>query len=338
MARFGVDTRAASPVVGNILLVGIVVILGTVIFITGFAFLEGFGTPTADAAFEFEQSPAGLVLYPQALGTDVVVKLDGVPIEEIDADSAGQTVLLPTVPGSQLVVVSQDEQRSVLLQKEIDSREELGDFTAYYEFEEGDNGDVLEDLSGNGNDGTLEDDDGESGPQWSGCGLQFDGQNDYVDISDISAPVDVTEFTIVVKYNQTGNQGDVNQLVEHQFGSGEEWFLETSPDTGESYTNSYSIDYAVEYSNHVVASDAVEQDTTHVVVGTYDGTNYNLYVDGDRVASGSYTEEVEMGDMRLGRDFESTDQYLAGQICELRLYYTAFDDTEVERITTAMGS
>ncbi|SDJ35921.1 Protein of unknown function [Halovenus aranensis] len=335
----GHDGRAASPIIGNILLVAVVLVVGSIVAVVGLGLLEGYGTPTADASFEIEQSPAGLVLQPRALGTDVVVKLDGREIERIASDDAGETILLPTAPGSEIVVVSQDEDSSVLLQEEIDSRDELGDFTAYYTFEPGENPDVLADRSGNGNTGTLEDDGGGDGPQWGGCGLQFDGENDYVDISDISAPEDVTEFTVAITYTQTGNTGDgaVNQLVEHQFGSGEEWFFETSGGAiGESYTDSYSIDYAVEYPNQVVASDGVSINTTHVVVGTYDGNSYDLYVDGNRVGGGTHAEAVGMGDMRLGRDFESASQYLDGELCELRLYYTAFDESQVKRITTAM--
>ncbi|MFC7059577.1 LamG domain-containing protein [Halovenus salina] len=332
------DGRAASPIVGNILLVAVVLIVGSIVAVVGLTFLDGYGTPTADASFEIEQSPAGLVLQPRALGTDVVIKLDGTEIERIDSDNAGQTVLVPTVPGSEIVVVSQDEANSVLLREEVDSREELGDFTAYYTFERGENPDVLADSSGNGNEGTLEDDNGGNGPQWGGCGLQFDGNDDYVDITNISAPEDVTEFTVAVKYVQTGNTGSksVNQLIEHQFGSGQEWFFELSGQIDESYTSSYSIDYAVEYANQVASSSAVSTNTTHVVVGTYDGSSYDLYVDGERVDGGTHSEAVGMGDMHLGRDFENPSQYLDGEICELRLYYTAFDSGQIERITTAM--
>jgi flagellin-like protein len=336
MGRRWTDNRGATPIIGNILLVAIVIVLAVALTTFAFAFLESTGTPSADVAFEYEQTPVGLKMTPVAIGTDVVVKLNGRQIAEIGADQAGRSVLLPTAPGDRITVISQDEQRSVLVERETDEREELGDFISYYTFEEGDDSTVLVDQSGNGNDGDLKDDGGGSGPQWGGCGLQFDGSNDHVQIDDIEADVDVEAFTIAVAYEQTGSTGRVNQLVEHRFSGGEEWFLETSHASGESYTNEYSIDFAVEYDDHVASSGEVQPNTRHVVVGTYDGSSYVLYVDGERVDSGTHSETVEMGTLRLGRDFESTSQYLDGEICEMRLYYSAFDSDDVERITNAM--
>jgi len=335
MARTG-DDRAAAPLVGNILLVGVVLVIAVALVTLSFAFLDRTGAPTAEASFEYEQTSAGLRMTSQALGTDVTVQLNGEEFASIDADSAGQSILVPTAPGDTITVVSNDEDRSVLVTREIDDRDEIGDFIAYYAVDST-SGDTLEDESGNGNDGTLESDGG-SDPQWAGCGLRFDGSDDHVSVSDITTGgVDeVSEFTIAVEYEQTGGQGSVNQLVEHRFSGGEEWFMETSPNTGEPYSTGYSIDYAVEYPGEVASSTSVSMDTRHVVVGTYDGSGYELFVDGQSKASGSHSEAVEMGEMRFGRDFEGSSQYFEGEICEIRLYYTAFDSEDVERITEAM--
>lgn len=330
------DGRAMASLVGNILLVAVVVVLAVVLTIAAFTFLEETGTPTADATFEYEQTPVGLKLTPVAMGTDVVVRLNGDPVAEIASESAGQPVLVPTAPGDTLTIVSRDGDRSVLVRREIDEREEIGNLVSYYPFERGTDPGALRDRSGNGNDGELRDDSGATGPQWSGCGLQFDGSDDNVLVENLSAPVDVEEFTIAVAYEQTGSSDRVNQLVEHQFASGGEWFIETSPDTGESYTDGYSVDFAVEYPGAVASSNAVSTNTRHVVVGTYDGSSYALYVDGERVDSGTHSERVEMGDLRFGRDFESSSQYLDGQLCEARLYFSAFDATEVAQLTAVM--
>jgi hypothetical protein len=324
--------RGTTSVLGTILLVAVVVVVGSVVFLGGLAVLEGFGTPTADASFEFEQSDAGLIVRPTAIGTDVAVQLNGKQIETIGADEAGKPVLLPTAPGDEIAIVSSDGDRSVLLRERIDERRQVGDFIAYYRFEEGDSSQTVADASGNGNDGQLRSDGAGRNYEWTGCGLRLDGAagQDYVDVSNISAPVDVSEFTIATSFVQRGSSGSVNQLVEHRFaGSNEEWFFETSP-------GPYSVDYAVEYPSEVVSADEINTGTRHVVVGTYDGSEYTLYVDGKRVASGSHNRPINMGDMHLGRDFESSSQYLDGELCELRLYYSAFDEAEVQRITTAM--
>lgn len=335
----GDSGRAATPVIGVLLLVVVAVVVGSVAAAGALTFLDGFGTPTATADFSYERTAAGLLMTSEVIGTDVTVRLNGRDVAAFDPDSAGQSVLLPTAPGDRITVVSQDGDRSVLVQEKIDERSEIGDFIAYYTFEEGDDATVLEDQSGNGNDGTLEDDGSGDGPDWTGCGLDFDGNSEYVTVDDITtAETDnVEEFTVAIAYEQTGNENSVNQLVEHRF-SGNEWFIETSPaSNGESYSNGDSVDYAVEYPGHVASSTAVDTDTRHVVVGTYDGTDYELYVDGQSVDSGSHSEAVGMGTMRIGRDYEGTNQYLAGDICEMRLYFTAFDSGEVEIISEEMA-
>jgi flagellin-like protein len=331
--------RGMSSVIGNLLLVAVVVVLGITISLLALTVVDGLGVPTAEGSFEYERTSAGLRMTPTALGTDVAVLLNGEQVTTFDADEAGSSVLLPTAPGDRIVVVSRDGEQSVLVTEEIDQRSEIGDFIAYYTFESG-SGRTLVDRSGNDNDGALIDDntgDGESGPSWAGCGLRFDGDDDQVSVQDISAPKDTSEFTVAVTYRQTGNDDDINQLVEHQFASGgNEWFLETT-DSG---TGQYGMDFAAEYPNNVISSNnSYALGDRHVVVGTYDGgtDTYRLYIDGAPVATGSHNRAVNMGDMRIGRDFESTNQYLDGDVCEARLYYTALDGDEVAVISDAMS-
>lgn len=311
-------------------MVAVVLVIAMVLVTLSLTLLEERGTPTAEASFEYEQTAAGVEMTPRALGTDVVVLLNGRRVTTFDAGSAGTSQLVPTAPGDRITVVSEDEDRSVLVEKEIDDRSEVGDFLAYYTFDTG--GNTVVDRSGNGNTGTLESDGG-AGPTWAGCGLSFDGQDDHVFVDDISSPVDVTEFTFAVTYVQrsSGSGGSISQLVEHRW-SGNEWFFET--DGG----NPYHVDYAVEYPSKTVSSaDSLRYGEEHTLVGTYDGTTYTLYLDGQQVASGTHNRAVDMGDMRFGRDFESTNQYLDGTICEARLYYTAFDESKVETLVSAMS-
>jgi hypothetical protein len=132
----GESDRSAAPVVGTLLLVGVVVAIGTVVVLISFTFLANTGTPTADAAFEYQQTPAGLRMAPQALGTDVVVKLNGQQITTFAEDSAGEWVLLPTAPGDRITVVSQDKKRSVLVTRRIDGRDEVRLYYAAFSEEE----------------------------------------------------------------------------------------------------------------------------------------------------------------------------------------------------------
>lgn len=329
MGTVGAD-RGMPPVVGNVLLVAVVVVVAVVLVTFSFTFLERTGTPSAEAAFDVEETPAGLRLVPKALGTDVTVRLNGEPLRTVSADRAGQAVLVPTAPGDRLTVVSTDGDRSVLLERRIDDRSEVGDLIAQYTFAAG-SGTTLIDRSGNGNDGTLKGD-----PAWlaGGGGLRFDGTRDYVTVSDLSAPVDVEAFTVAVAYRQRGRgSDDIAQLVEHTW-SGNEWFLETVAAGG---VDPYEMAYAVEYPRAEIRSgDRYDFGTAHVAVGTYDGRSYELYMDGTRVASGAHARPVDMGDLRIGRDFESAIQYFDGDVYELRIYYRDLDADAVAALSTAM--
>ena len=327
--RFDRQGRAATSVIGILLLVAVAVVIAVVVMMASLTFLDALGAPTADAVFEYEQTSVGLRMTPMAIGTDVTVRLNGKPVSTIESDDAGRSVLLPTAPGDRITVVSRDREQSVLVQKRVDERAEIGDFIAYYTFESG-SGSTLVDRSGNDNDGTLNDD-----PKWIDSGLRFDGSNDHVLVDNLDAQQDVEAFTVATTYTQRGPGSDtVTQLVEHTW-QGNEWFIETR-DNG---SGGYQIDYAVGFpdaAGQVSTGDDYTYGTRHVVVGTYDGQTFELYVDGQRVASGSYSRPVNIGDMRIGRDFESPSQYFEGDISELRLYYSAFDGADVRRISESM--
>lgn len=329
----GADARGMTSVVGNVLLVGIVLILAMTLAVFAFGFLENTSGATADASFDVAPSPAGVEVTPRALGTDVDVQLNGEPVVSFDASESGQTKLVPTSPGDRITIVSRDEDASVLLRETIDDRTSAGDFIAHYTFEAG-SGSTLVDRSGNGNDGTLQGD-----PTWiqdsHGSALQFDGNDDHVTVTNLGVDaVDVDEFTVAVAYRQDGSTGRVNQLLEHYFG-GNEWFLET--DSG-STSGQYTVDYAVNYPGDVAStSQEFATGETHVAVGTYDGDRYELFVDGQSVGSGTYTNQVEMGDMVMAADAPSGgSQHLDGAIYEVRLYYTAFGEDSVATITDVM--
>ena len=321
-----------TPVIGNILLVAVVLVVAIALIVLSLTFLENTGAPTAEASFEVEESAAGVYLVPEALGTDVEVELNGDPIVHIPSDASGERFLVPTAPGDRMTIVSRDEDRSVLLEERIDERSEIGDFVVLYRFDSG-SGATLEDRSGNDNDGAIQGSPtGETGG--GGC-LDFDGANDSVEVQDISAPVAVDEFTIAVTYRQSARGTDaIGQLIEHTW-SGNEWFLETEVNGSGGYRLMYAVGFP-DAAGQVQTGDDFAFGERHVAVGTYDGQDFELYVDGSLAASGSYSRSVDMGDMTLARDFESDIQYLDGDICEVRLYYTAFDAARIRTITDAM--
>lgn len=334
------DQRSASSVLGTILLVAVVVIIASVTFVGALAVLDGFGTPTADASFEFEESPAGLVVRPTALGTDVVVQLNGREVDRIGSEEAGKSVLVPTAPGDTVTIVSQDGEQSVLVSREIDSRSNIGDFIAYYPFE--DTGQTLADRSGNGNDATLNGDtDG-----WRTSSYQFTG-DDYFEVSDLNTPVnEVSQFTFAVAYRT--DAGDAKQdLAEHISGS-DNWGVEIKecgPDysscnrnTPDTYNPNFYADENGGSQDGQIFGGTQQTGQPKVIVGTYDGSSTKMYVDGEFKSSRVFSSEINMGTFYIGADAEwGNGDKLEGRIYEIRLYYTAFDDGEVRRITRAMA-
>ncbi len=327
--------RGLTPLIGNILLVGVVVVVAVVLVLLSFTFLEQTGAPTAEATFEYEQTPAGLRMIPTALGTDVIVKLNGEQVTEFSADSAGQSVLLPTKPGDEITVVSADGERTVLVDKAVDDRSEVGDLVAVYDFESG-SGSTLVDRSGNGNDGSIQ------GATWGASSLKFDGNDDYVEVTDISSPEPVDEFTIAVTY-KTNDDDSKQELVEHISGS-DNWLLELKPcsrgDTpcsgSDGYEPVYNVDRSSGSQTGQIPGGELSAGTEHVAIGTYDGSEYTFYVDGDKKATENFNGKISMGDMNIARDAEFDGDYLDGEISEVRLYYTAFDGDQVRVVTETM--
>lgn len=326
--------RAATPAVAAILIVAITVILATVVAAQFLGFTSKIGGPTSQATFEYAESPVGLQMTPEQIAQDVAVEINGKQVATFDRSDAGNGKLIPTSPGDQLTVVAADGSRSVLVSRTVDERDEIGDFIAHYTFEEG-SGTTLYDRSGNENHGDISDPD----PDWitgSDTGLAFDGTGDHVNVDNLETPgFDVSEFTIAVAYKtNTGSQKQ--ELVELISGS-DNWGLELKTDSATTYDPGFFADENGGSQSGQIFTGIQSVGNRQVLVGTYDGSQIEVFVDGNSRATGSFSSEINMEDMHIGEDAEgSIDDYLDGEIYEIRLYYSAFDDNEVESITKAM--
>lgn len=332
--------RGVTPIVGNLLLVAVVIVIAVALVTLSFTFLEGFGTPTADAQFEYEETPAGLQMTPAALGTDAIVRLNGERIDTVEADAAGQSVLLPTAPGDRITVVSQDAERSVLIDRTVDDRSEIGDFIAYYTFDQG-SGTTVVDRSGNDNDGTASASGTTRGSDEGGTYMQFDGASGtHVDMGDLTVdgPVEVDEITIAVRYSVEGGDGDIQNVIEHQPSQGDSfaWYFETDgPHGNPSYDMEYNIGFTSPRSASVNTG-TLPDEQTELLIGTYDGDTMTLYRNGTEVGSKALDRPVELGQVIVGADSNPSIQNFDGHIHEVRLYYTAFSEDEVKVLSEAM--
>lgn len=311
-------------------LVGIVIVglLGAAVF----QFLGFLGAPTAEVVADFEETDAGVVMAIEAIGQEADVKINGETVATIDGGDAGREVFLPTAPGDRITVVATDDDRSVLVSEEIDEGD-AGDFIAYYDFET-QSGSTAVDRTGNGNNMSV------VGADWvsdsSGTGLEFDGNDDYGDTGNLSLPgVDeVDAITIAIEYRITGGDGNIQNLIEHQ-DSSFAWYMETDGPHGDPYDMEFDIGFTSPPTASINTGN-LPADRTEILVGTYDGETMTLYRNGTKVDSRSLDRSVELGEVVVGADSNPAIQNMEGKIYEVRIYYTAFDEDEVETLTEAV--
>ena len=198
---------------------------------------------------------------------------------------------------------------------------------AEWRLEEG-AGTVAHDTSGQASHGNMLPNPG--GPSWGagkwGKGLQFDGVDDYVDAGSPSS-LDITGNQVTVeawvKWNQpqTGYPGIVDKLY------GGAYALKASGNTPYFYVVANGQEGRTEYTGGSGGDLA-----WHHIVGTYDGANMRLYVDGVLVntqahpAGGNITSTT--ASLVIGRRAVNT-QFFNGSVDEARVYNRALSDTEV---------
>ncbi|HVW30878.1 MAG TPA: LamG-like jellyroll fold domain-containing protein [Polyangiaceae bacterium] len=204
---------------------------------------------------------------------------------------------------------------------------------AAYNFDEG-SGTALNDVTGNGNDATL------SGQTWAtgkyGTGLSFEG-NSYITVAD-SPLLDLTTGMTLSAW--------VKPLA-----SSTEWpTIALKEDQGDlSYALYSQTIYAPpmlclgppsdQYSTCVSGGSVPQGDWTHLA-GTYDGSVYRLYINGELVASASQTMAagVSTDPLRIGGD-SIWGEYLTGIMDDLRIYARPLSQSEIQAdMNTPLGT
>ncbi len=190
-------------------------------------------------------------------------------------------------------------------------------------------GTSIYDSSGNCRTGTL------VGVTWGqgkyGSGLVFDGTNKYVDCGLNTALGLTTEITVSawVKLNTaisyahiiTARNGTTDSAMSWNLGFG-------SPANRPSFYVSNGTQTAT-----ATSADGVANGDWHFVVGTYDGANVCIYMDGTLRGSASLTgaiNTVNTGNVYIGREFAGYPTvYINGTISDIRVYGRALNPSEV---------
>ena len=191
---------------------------------------------------------------------------------------------------------------------------------------------AVTDSSGRGNTGTITNMATSTGVAIGKIGqaLSFDGVDDYVNIGDIAVlePANVTvsawiKTSDASKYVQFA--GKYNNIAK----TGYKLAIEQT--SGKTYLQ-IGIGVATPFS---ISVNAVTNNLWHYIVGTSDGTNLVLYVDGTQVDTDpggaiSYSTETFL----IGKDSD-TATYFPGLIDDVRVYNRALPADEIQKLYNA---
>ncbi|MHC4510944.1 MAG: LamG-like jellyroll fold domain-containing protein [Planctomycetota bacterium] len=190
-------------------------------------------------------------------------------------------------------------------------------------------GNVAEDSSGNGNDGTL------NGPTWTSGGkfdgaLEFDGAGSYIEFA-TGESMKTPHFTIMAWFNtrklngyghifQTGN--DWSDMAGYVFRVHQNGFAQSAIAFGPGNTATW------------LDGPALEANTWYHMVLTFDGTTATLYLDGENVASGAGQGQIMYDDqpVRIGCLSDSIGSVFDGFIDEVALFDVALEAGDIQTI------
>jgi hypothetical protein len=200
-----------------------------------------------------------------------------------------------------------------------------GNLVGWWKLDETTGATTAQDSSGHGNHGTLVAMDPAS--DWItgqiGGALHFDGIDDYVECpNDVSLEITGTAISLAawVKYEAAGDYSAIAMKA-----SNGEWW-----DGYGLYADSAVINFYVsDYANRATKSFTADNQWHHVV-GTYDGSNVRVYVDGVEGTPFSYTSNISNADhpFEIGRGSHN-DYNFSGALDDVRLYNAALTYTDV---------
>jgi len=198
-------------------------------------------------------------------------------------------------------------------------------------FDEG-KGDVAEDSSGKGNDGTLM-----NGPKWVngqfGKALEFDGKDDYIDCgtdASLETPDEVT-VTAWVKANSLAST-DWGPMISSRYGGNwKGWTLYLPGTEGKPAFRVLTPQIA----NGALSPTPISLGSWYHFCGVWNGSQVCIYVNGqlgDKKDAPKMTTEVSRI-LTIGKDSWAELGHFNGAIDEVAVFKVALTENDVKRIT-----
>jgi hypothetical protein len=202
---------------------------------------------------------------------------------------------------------------------------------ASWGFNEGE-GSTVQDASGNEHLATIE------GAEWArgkyGESLQFDGENDVVNVPD-SSEFDLTEgFSLEAWVRPESESNEWAPILAKELGGAEgaeglAWWLYEG--AGESNVPVGGTEPAPGNRNEALGEDPLPPDVWSYVALTYDGSQVALYVDGKLVDCSEAPSDgppLSEGELQIGGESEA-GEFFRGRIDEVRIYNRALSRDEI---------
>ncbi len=219
---------------------------------------------------------------------------------------------------------------TITLRKELPGEaEEEGGLVGYWKMNEyfwnGTAGEVI-DSSGNNNHGTAKNGANTVASGKIGrCGY-FDGNNDYVDVGSVSS-LDVNKVTVMAWVNVNLYHGGKILCKSPQNSTNIDFVFSIGTDA-----KAYFRHYDGSSWHGVGSNDRMYSDHWYHIAGTFDGTSWKIYIDGE--VNGVTNDEVALstgGALEIGRYYHSTPrQYFDGLIDEVKIYNRALSGEEIK--------
>jgi parallel beta-helix repeat protein len=188
-------------------------------------------------------------------------------------------------------------------------------------------GTTTADASGNGNNGTLQ-----NGVAWTAPGkagaaaLTFDGTNDRVLISTSSSLEATTAMSIGGWFNHASTGGSGTSGVT----KAQNYRLTAQEANAASSHWQFFFTDSNGTIRSITTTNAYSNDVWHYVMGTYDGTQLKIYVDGVSAAPPvNFTGAIKVSTASVFLGLRDATAYYAGQMDEIRIYNRALSASEV---------
>lgn len=184
-------------------------------------------------------------------------------------------------------------------------------------------------LNGNANDITVNGNDGTVSGATVASGLDqlcysFDGVDDWIQLDNSNFPYGASPGSLSAWAMTTTTAAGYRWIVAYGTAANKQ-----SRFLGINGTTFYVGGYGTTATEDVIYS-GVPLNTWFHMVGTYDGTNVKMYIDGILVASGDRVWNTVESVARIGQQTNTANEFWQGEIQDVRIYNRALSAEEVK--------